>query len=68
MFGIDPDAPYSTVGKVHLGGAYGGTAVYRYSNESGGVSDLMGGFFTKREVLHFLNGMVRALELSGALA
>ena len=64
MLGNPPDAPYSTVGVLVLYGAYGGMTVHQYMNEAGGVSDLMGGIFTRREVLLFLNGMVRALELA----
>lgn len=63
MLGIDPEAPYSTIGKVTLSGAYGGTGVHRYVNVFGGVADLMGGHYSKREVGHFLNGMIAALRI-----
>jgi hypothetical protein len=64
LLGNDPDAPYSTVGLVILSGAYGGTGVHRYSNTSGGVSDLMGALGSKREVALFLNGMIEALRIT----
>lgn len=61
LLGNPEGAGYSTPGVVVLSGAYGGTGVHRYANESGGVSDLMGGHYTKREVAHFLQGMIQAL-------
>lgn len=63
LLGNDPEAGYSTPGVVHLYGAYGSTAVHRYVNESGGVSDLSG-LMTKREVARFLDGMIRALYIT----
>lgn len=63
LLGVDPDAPYSTVGKVVLSGAYGGHGVHRYVNTSGGVSDLMGGHFPAREAARFLDGMIQALYI-----
>ena len=62
MLGFKGDEPYSTPGMVVLAGAYGGKGVHRYCNTAGGVSDLMGGYYTKREVSHFLNGMIQALR------
>jgi len=64
LLGNDPDAPYSTIGLVHLYGAYGMTGVHRYANEHGGVSDLMGNLGTKREVATFLDGMITALRIT----
>ena len=64
LLGIDPDAGYNAKGLVHLGGAYGGTTVYRYVGESGAVSNVMYGFHTKREVAMFLDGMIQALYLT----
>lgn len=63
LLGNDPDAGYSTPGVIVLSGAYGGTAVHRYANTMGGVSDLTGGHITKREVALFLDGMIRALYI-----
>jgi hypothetical protein len=64
MLGNDPDAPYSTIGLVHLYGAYGMTGVHRYANEHGGASDLMQKLGTKREVATFLDGMIAALRIA----
>jgi hypothetical protein len=55
--------PYSTIGGVVRASAYGGTGVHRYNNEFGGVSDLFGGYSTKREVYNFLQGMIQALRI-----
>ena len=62
MLGNPEGAGCSTPGVVVLSGAYGGTGVHRYCNEQGGVSDLMGGHFTKREADWFLQGMIVALR------
>lgn len=62
LLGNPEGAGYSTPGVVVLSGAYGGTGVHRYVNESGGVSDLMGGHFTKREADWFLQGIIVALR------
>lgn len=64
MLGNPEGAPYSTPGVIVLSGAYGGTGVHRYANTSGGVSDLMGGHFPKREVARFLDGMMQALYIT----
>lgn len=63
MLGYE-DPQWNTVGSVRLDGAYGGTAVYRISNTSGGVNDLMGGHLTKREAANFLSGMIAALRIA----
>lgn len=61
--GFNPEeVKYSTVGAVVLAGAYGGTGVHRYVNEFGGVSDIFGGYSTKREVAKFLDGMIQAFR------
>lgn len=64
LLGNDPDAPYSTPGVVILSSAYGGTGVFRYVNTSGGVSDLMGGHWTRREAAMFLDGMTESLYIT----
>ena len=64
MLGNPEDAPYLTPGLVVLGGAYGGTTVHLMLNEHGGVRSLMGGYYTKREVSYFLDGMIQSLRLT----
>lgn len=54
---------WNTVGGIRLAGAYGGTGVEQVCNEHGGVSDLFGGYGTKREVAHFLTGMIAGMRL-----
>lgn len=57
---------WSTVGAVRLSHAYGGYAVHRVCNESGGVSDLTGGHGSGREAAAFLGGMIEALRITKA--
>lgn len=63
MLGYELPIAYSTDGAIVLSGAYGGTGVHRYSGPHGGVSDLMGGHYTKREAGKFLDGMIHALRI-----
>lgn len=64
LLGFAADPPYSTVGAVVLYSAYGGKGVHRYSNECGGVADLMGGCQTAGECSRFLDGMITALRIA----
>jgi hypothetical protein len=61
MLGIE-DAGFLTLGAVRLEMAYGGTGVSRIMNESGGITTLCD-LGTKREVSHFLNGMIQSLRI-----
>lgn len=75
-FGYDPDAPQwdeeddgagarwsSVPGRFFIDGAYGGWALFRYVNEHGGVSDVLGvGHRPKRELYDLLHAFVRGLE------
>jgi hypothetical protein len=62
MIGIDAP-PWDTVGAIRLSGAYGGWAVHRIVNTSGGVTDLSGGHGPARGVAEFLSGMIAALRI-----
>lgn len=64
LLGHPADPPYSTVGAVVLYQAYGGKGVHRYSNDGGGVNDLMGGCQTAGECARFLDGMITALRIT----
>lgn len=65
--GIDPNGPYSTIGKVRIGAAYGGYRVERVTNEHGGIEVLSAhGYGTMREAWSFLRGMQAALDLRPA--
>lgn len=61
--GFSGDEGYSTIGLIVLDGAYGATGVHRYMNNEGGVTDLMGGHFTKKDVANFLDGMIAAFRI-----
>lgn len=63
LLGLE-NVEYSTVGSVHLEGAYGGYAVRRIVNTSGGTTDLSGGYSTLRESERFLSGMIAALRIT----
>jgi len=45
----------SVPGVYWIGGAYGGVALYRMENTEGGVRDVFGGYYTKRELLDRMN-------------
>lgn len=63
MLGFE-SVSWNTVGALRLDGAYGGWAVYRICNESGGISDLTGGHDTARNTANFLSGMIAALRIA----
>lgn len=59
--GFGPNPKYSTIGAYTLSYAYGGVQLQQYANESGGVRTIsLGGYGTKRELYHFMNGMLSA--------
>lgn len=70
-----PQTPYTrldggvtaNIGNYHLSGAYGGYALQRMENESGGVScPLYTGHISKRELYNLLNAFVRGIEAGKA--
>ena len=57
----------SNVGNYHLSGAYGGYALHRMDNESGGVRDVFGcGHQPKRELANRMHAFISGLEASKA--
>ena len=67
----NPLEPYVTeekgiraaVGNYHLSGAYGGYALHRHANPSGGVCDIFGrGHMTKRELYDLLCAYMLGIE------
>lgn len=62
-----PLAPYvqhvAQIGNYHLSGAYGGVALHRMENESGGVSDVFRcGHVTKRDLSNRISAMLAGIE------
>ena len=57
----------ANVGNYHLDGAYGGWALYRMANESGGVSDVLRiGHVSKRELQGAMFAFIAGLETAQA--
>jgi hypothetical protein len=55
----------ANVGNYHLSGAYGGYALYRMDNESGGVENVLGtGHLAKRDLYDRMHAFIRGLSLS----
>lgn len=53
----------ANVGNYHLSGAYGGWALHRIANESGGASDVFNsGHVSKRELYQLMSAYLRGLE------
>jgi hypothetical protein len=50
----------------HLSGAYGGFALHRMVNASGGVSDPFGHHMPARELYNRIHAMLIGLEMKGA--
>lgn len=65
LLGYDPDPAYSTIGALHLYGAYGGYDVHRWVNDAGGVESINGYCTTARELDRVLTGMIAALRIVG---
>lgn len=72
-----PLAPYTkqggktiaNVGNYHLSGAYGGYALYRMSNGSGGVEDVLQcGHTTKRDLADRMHAFIRGYETAALVA
>jgi hypothetical protein len=58
----------SNVGNYHLDWAYSGVNLARMCNESGGISQpIGGGFFTKRELYEKLHAYIRGIETGKAI-
>lgn len=65
-----PAEPYAKVGDehvaqigcYHLSHAYGGVALHRMYNESGGVEDVLGGHMPKRELYECMHAWIRGYE------
>ena len=53
----------ANIGNYHLSGAYGGYALHRMCNESGGVQDVLQiGHAPKRELLNAMFAFIRGIE------
>lgn len=56
----------ANIGNYHLDGAYGGWALHRMVNVSGGIKDIFGGHCSKRELrdqmFAFISGIDAAAE------
>ena len=68
MVGFD-NPEYSTIGSYVLDYAYGGVSLHKYTNKSGGVSDIFRcGYIPKRELCDLIsayeNGLYDAKEIS----
>ncbi len=66
-----PLSPYSegksNIGNYHLDGAYGGYALHRMDNESGGVTDVLQcGHTTKRDLAERMWAWIRGYEACNA--
>lgn len=65
MLGFTPPVPYPSTGTLVLDRAYGGTQVNQVCNESGGQRHMSrDGFGTLRQAATFLDGFIRALEIT----
>jgi hypothetical protein len=64
LLGFDTDENlYLVEGAVKLYSAYGATGVHLNCNDVGGVTQLLS-LSTKREVFHFLNGLIKGLDMA----
>lgn len=51
------------IGNYHLSGAYGGYALHRMGNESGGISDVFRcGHVAKRDLSNRISAMIAGIE------
>lgn len=62
-----PEQPYvsskAQIGCYHLSGAYGGYALHRMENESGGISDVFrSGHMPKRDLSNRISAMLVGVE------
>lgn len=59
-----PNQKYSAnIGNYHLSGAYGGYALHRIDNESGGIRDVLGsGHLSKRDLYDRMQAFIRGLS------
>lgn len=66
-----PASPYvgnvAQIGNYHLSHAYGGVALHRMFNNSGGVTEpLCTGHIPKRELMGLLSAFIAGIESKGA--
>lgn len=54
--------PKSNIGNYHLSECYGGVALHRVANESGGVDDIFGSHMPKRELYNRMQAYIRGLS------
>lgn len=55
----------ANIGNFHLSHCYGGVSLHRMTNESGGVSDVLGcGHISKRELAERMYAFIRGYELA----
>lgn len=53
----------ANIGNYHLDCAYGGYALQQFTNVNGGVRDIFGGHFTKRELYDRIHAYLSGIEL-----
>lgn len=68
-----PEQPYADhkaqIGCYHLSGAYGGYALHRMENQSGGISDVFrSGHIVKRDLSNRISAMLAGIESRETLA
>ena len=54
---------YSTIGAYVLDYAYGGVALHRYTNERGGIEDILGGHCPKRELFNLIRAYALGIRV-----
>lgn len=52
----------ANIGNYHLDGAHGGYALHRMTNKGGGVSDIFGGHFPKRDLYYRMHAFLAGIE------
>jgi hypothetical protein len=72
-----PDTTYNkidsklsaNIGNYHLSQAYGGCALYRIDNESGGVQDISRiGYASKKDIYNWINAYIAGIQDSKTLS
>ncbi len=63
------DRYVANIGNYHLDGAYGGVALHRMGNESGGITDIFRcGHVSKRDLSDRISAMLAGIEAATAPA
>jgi len=53
----------ANIGNYHLDHAYGGVALHRMHSDGGGVEDIFGGHYSKRELLNRMFAFIKGIEV-----